>query len=80
MSNLCEWKVKNYTNIGNDHLLILCSMNFDMYVQEGYIIERVFLNLTVNSSVTPMIISAASICIPKNTVNGRKKNGFMVER
>lgn len=40
MSNLCEWNVKNNTNIGSDHFPILCSMNFDMYVQEGYVIER----------------------------------------
>lgn len=46
MSTLCEWNVKNNTNIGSDHFPILCSMNFDMYVQEGYVIERfVFLKL-----------------------------------
>lgn len=32
MSNVCEWNVKNDTNLGSDHLPILYSMNFYMYV------------------------------------------------
>lgn len=40
MSNICEWNVKNDTNIGSDHFLILCSLNFDVYMQDEYVIER----------------------------------------
>lgn len=38
MSNLCEWKVINDT--GSDHYMILCTINFELNVQEGYIIEK----------------------------------------
>ncbi len=40
MSNICEWNVKNDTNIGSDHFPILCSLNFDPYIQDEYVIER----------------------------------------
>ncbi len=40
MSNICEWNVKNDTNIGSDHFLILCSLNFDVYMQDEYVIEK----------------------------------------
>lgn len=29
----------NDTNIGNDHYPILCSINFELYAQEDYVIE-----------------------------------------
>lgn len=32
MSNICEWNVNNDTNIGIDHFLMLCSLNFDVCV------------------------------------------------
>jgi len=97
MSNICEWDIKNDTNIGSDHFPIICSMDFDMYIQEGYVIERwcfpkanwekfkelcieyterISMEGDVNScaaAVTSMIISAATTCIPKSTVNEKKK-------
>lgn len=36
MSNLWEWNVITDTNIGNYHFPILCSINSEMHIQEGY--------------------------------------------
>ena len=40
MSSLCEWNVMSDNNLGSDHFPIICSLNFELYVQEGYDIER----------------------------------------
>lgn len=40
MSNLWEWNVITDTNIGNYHFPILCSINSEMHIQEGYTTER----------------------------------------
>lgn len=103
MSNLCEWKILNNINTGNDHYMILCTINFELHVQEGYIIERWCFSKAewekfrvcckesaetismegdvdnCTSAVSFSIFNAASTCIPKGIVKGKKKNGSMVE-
>lgn len=97
LSNSCEWKILNNINTGSDHYMILCTINFELHIQEGYRIERWCFSKaewekfrvcckeyaktiamegdvnTCTSAVSCSIINAASTCIPKSIMKGKRK-------